>query len=239
MKGPMALSTPSDPTPPGQPPSTLSVGEDAASIPVNSHYHAVQALAKAVDARDGYTHDHSRRVGFYAATLARGLGLDREHVDMVRIAGVLHDVGKIGVRDAILLKPDRLKPEEFAVMRHVPELSHSIVLEAGLPEAAEWVAHVHERIDGRGYPNGMFASEIPIESRILHVADALEAMTCPRIYRRELALSDALQELESNSGSQFDPEVAGLMVRLISTGQVHVGEQPRLGDPSTEALEPA
>ena len=217
-------------------PSTVTGGD---GTDARVHYETVQALAKAVELRDGYTHDHSVRVGFYAATLAEQMEMERRTVEMIRIAGVLHDVGKIGVRDAILLKPDRLSPEEFAVMRHVPELGKSILIEAGLPEPAHWVAHIHERIDGTGYPGGLRASAIPVESRILHVADALEAMTCPRIYREELTLEDALRELETNSGTQFDPVVARLMIALVQGGRVHVGEQARLGDPDTEALEPA
>jgi len=207
--------------------------------PLGPHIYTIQALAKAVDARDGYTHDHSRRVGFYAATLASEMGLDRDHVEMIRVAGVLHDVGKIGIRDAILLKPDRLSPEEFAVMRHVPELSHSICLEAGLPEVARWVKHVHERIDGGGYPDALVASAVPRESRLLHVADALEAMTVPRIYRPELSLDDALGELDAHSGTQFDPEASALLIDLIRTCRLQVGEQPRFGTPSAEELEPA
>jgi len=205
--------------------------------PLAPHIFTVHALAKAVDARDGYTHDHSRRVGFYAATLASEMGLDRDHIEMIRVAGVLHDVGKIGIRDAILLKPDRLSPEEFAVMRHVPELSHSICLEAGLPDVARWVKHVHERIDGRGYPDALVASAVPRESRLLHVADAFEAMTVPRIYRPELSLEDALNELDVHSGTQFDPEASALLINLIKSGRLQVGEQPRFGTPSAEELE--
>jgi len=165
------------------------------------------------------------------------MGLDRDHIEMIRVAGVLHDVGKIGIRDAILLKPDRLSPEEFAVMRHVPELSHSICLEAGLPEVARWVKHVHERIDGRGYPDALVASAVPRESRLLHVADAFEAMTVPRIYRPELSLEDALRELDVHSGTQFDPEASALLINLIKSRRLQVGEQPRFGTPSAEELE--
>jgi len=226
------LPQPSHPTAAAQDPVRAGNGG-----PLAPHIFTIQALAKAVDARDGYTHDHSRRVGFYAATLASQMGMDRDHIEMIRVAGVLHDVGKIGIRDAILLKPDRLSAEEFAVMRHVPELSHAICIEADLPDVARWVKHVHERIDGRGYPDALVASAVPRESRLLHVADAFEAMTVPRIYRPELSLDDALNELDAHSGTQFDPEAAKKMIELIRSGRLQVGEQPRFGTPSADELE--
>jgi len=203
------------------------------------HGRTVQALIKVLDARDSFTGGSAQRVGFYAATLASELGLPRDHVERIRIAGALHDVGKVGIRDAILLKPGRLTPEEFAVMRHVPELTRDIILEAGMPEVALWVNHMHERPDGRGYPTGLVGDSIPLESRILHLADAMDAMTSPRIYRSEMALTDALTEIETNTGTQFDARVAGLMLDLVRSCRIQVGEQPTFGLPSIEELGPA
>src|SRR3712207_173983 len=124
-------------------------------------FNTVHALARAVDARDGYTHQHSQRVAFYAATLATAMKLGDERVESLRMAGLLHDVGKIGIRDSILLKPGKLTREEFAGMRRHSELGRAIIAGAGLTELAEWVVALHERIDGDGYPEGLRGEEIP------------------------------------------------------------------------------
>jgi len=180
--------------------------------------NTVHALARAVDAKDGYTHSHSHRVARYAAELGRALGLRDERLEMLRTAGVLHDVGKIGIPDAVLLKPALLDNVELAVMRRHSELGRDIIAGAGLEEIAEWVLHLHERFDGGGYPDNLSGQEIPLESRILHCADALEAMTSSRIYRPGLAVDGALGELERGAGSQFDPLVAAALIDLVRDG---------------------
>jgi diguanylate cyclase (GGDEF)-like protein len=207
--------------------AALSAEEDATRLRRSAMFNTVHALAKAVDARDAYTHMHSQRVAFYAATLADSIGLPVERVEKIRLAGLLHDVGKIGIRDAILLKAGKLTDEEFAVMRRKSELGRDIIAGAGMPELAHWICHLHERMDGTGYPDGLEGDDIPLESRILHVADALEAMTCPRIYRKPLPFEEALSEIERNAGTQFDRELALQMAKLVRTGEVEVGEQPR------------
>ncbi len=177
--------------------------------------NTVHALARAVDAKDGYTHSHSQRVARYAAELGRALGVAEERLELLRTAGVLHDVGKIGIPDAVLLKPAKLDADEFAVMRRHSELGRDIIAGAGLEEIATWVMHLHERFDGRGYPDGLAAEAIPLESRILHCADALEAMTSSRIYRPGMEVERAVAELERGAGSQFDPQVAAVLVDLV------------------------
>src|SRR3954470_22091311 len=177
--------------------------------------NTVHALARAVDAKDGYTHSHSQRVARYAAELGHALGLPAERLEMLRTAGILHDVGKIGIPDAILLKPAKLDADEFAVMRRHSELGRDIIAGAGLEEIATWVLHLHERFDGRGYPDGVAGEEIPLESRILHCADALEAMTSSRIYRPGMEVDRALAELERGAGTQFDPHVAAALIDLV------------------------
>jgi HD-GYP domain-containing protein (c-di-GMP phosphodiesterase class II) len=147
------------------------------------------------------------------------------------MAGLLHDVGKIGIRDAILLKPGPLTKPEFTVMRRHAELGRAIIAGAGMPDIAEWVGQLHERIDGGGYPDGLAGDEIPVESRLLHIADALEAMTCPRAYRTPKNTQEAVAELEAHAGTQFDEQAVRVMARLIREGAVEVGEQPRLGSP--------
>jgi HD-GYP domain-containing protein (c-di-GMP phosphodiesterase class II) len=202
----------------------LSPEEKAEHAQRSSLIRTVHALARAVDAKDGYTHMHSHRVAFYAATLAISLGLDTERVEMVRTAGVLHDVGKIGIPDRILLKAGKLDDEEFTEMRRHSELGRDIIAGAGMSEIADWVCHLHERLDGRGYPFGAAGEDIPLESRILSAADALEAMTWPRVYRPALPLEDALAELENGAGSQFDPHVATHLVDLVRSGELQVGD---------------
>ncbi|MEA2308941.1 MAG: hypothetical protein QOI65_1227 [Thermoleophilaceae bacterium] len=219
--------------------SALSAEEEAARLRRTGLFNTVHALARAVDARDGFTHMHSQRVGFYAATLASAMGMSEDSVESIRMAGLLHDVGKIGIRDAILLKPGPLTKAEFAVMRRHAELAHAIIAGAGMPDIAEWVGHLHERIDGRGYPDGLAGAEIPVESRLLHIADALEAMTCPRIYRKPKDIAEALSELEAHAGTQFDPAMVAVMARLIREGAIEVGEQPRLGTPMLGDISPA
>jgi HD-GYP domain-containing protein (c-di-GMP phosphodiesterase class II) len=201
----------------------LSPEEKAEHAQRASLIRTVHALARAVDAKDGYTHLHSQRVAFYAATLAVSLGLPPERVDMIRTAGVLHDVGKIGITDGILLKPAALTAAEAEDMRRHSELGRDIIAGAGMTEIADWVLHLHERWDGGGYPLAVAGEEIPLESRILAAADALEAMTYPRVYRPALTMADALAELEGAAGTQFDPVVATELVRLVGSGELVVG----------------
>jgi HD-GYP domain-containing protein (c-di-GMP phosphodiesterase class II) len=189
--------------------------------------NTVHALARAVDAKDGYTHSHSQRVARYAVELGRRLGLDADRLEQVRTAGVLHDVGKIGISDAILLKPGRLDEDEFATMKRHSELGRDIIAGAGMHEVAAWVLHLHERVDGRGYPAGLAGADIPLESRLLHCADALEAMTSSRVYRNALPLEVAIAELERGAGSQFDPDVVAELLRLVRSGELAVGEDAR------------
>ena len=211
--------------------TVLTAEDEASHAQRGALFNTVHALARAVDARDGYTHQHSQRVAFYAATLATAMKLGDERAESIRMAGLLHDVGKIGIRDGILLKPGKLARDEFMVMRRHSELGRAIIAGAGLTELAEWVCHLHERWDGEGYPEGLRGAAIPLESRLLHVADALETMTCPRAYREPMAIEDALTELERHAGTQFDPAVVGIMVRLVREGSIEVGEAPRLGHP--------
>ncbi len=185
--------------------------------------NTVHALARAVDAKDGYTHSHSQRVARYAGQLAVELGITGERLEMIRTAGVLHDVGKIGISDAVLLKPGPLDPDEFGEMKRHSELARDIIAGAGMLEIATWVLHLHERYDGGGYPSGLSGTEIPLESRLLHAADALEAMTSSRVYRSALPVEVALAELEDGAGTQFDPAVVAALVRLVRSDQLAVG----------------
>jgi diguanylate cyclase (GGDEF)-like protein len=202
----------------------LSLQEEAERARTAGLANTVYALARAVDLKDGYTHQHSARVAQYAAVLARELNMSEEEIEQIRTAGILHDVGKVGVADAVLLKPARLTEDEFLEMQRHSTLGRDIIQGAGMPEIAEWVLYLHERWDGRGYPHRLEGEDIPLASRVLAVADAFEAMTSSRLYRRGMAVETALEELETSAGQQFDPAVAQRMVDLLRAGAIPLGE---------------
>jgi len=174
------------------------------------------ALAQAVDAKDAYTRSHCETVSTVAALIAEELGLDEEHVARVRLAGLLHDVGKIGIPDAILHKPGPLDPVEWEVMQRHSSLGHDILAAAGLEEEARWVLHHHERPDGAGYPHGLAGDELPLESRIIRCADTFEAITSDRPYRAGRDAGVALAELRRDAGSQFDPDCVAALEAVLA-----------------------
>jgi HD domain-containing protein len=176
----------------------------------------VEALAVAVDARDHYTHHHSERVASYSRQIALRLGHDQARIQLIEIAGRLHDVGKIAVPDSILLKRGRLTPSEFEVIKRHSVEGERIVRNIGFSEIALWIRHHHERWDGRGYPDGVRAEAIPFESRILAAADAFDAMTNDRAYQPAIGREEAIVEIQSNIGTQFDPAVALALVSILS-----------------------
>jgi putative nucleotidyltransferase with HDIG domain len=184
------------------------------------HTQMVEVLAAAVDARDPYTQFHSRNVAAHAEVLARGAGLSEEHVRLVHSAGLLHDVGKIGIPDDILRKTSRLDDEEFERIREHPSLGVRILQASARQEILPWIAAHHERWDGRGYPEALTADRIPFEARILAVCDSFDAMTTDRPYRPALELSEAVAELETNAGTQFDPELVALFTHLLRLGRI-------------------
>ena len=179
---------------------------------------AAMLLAETLDLRDVSTARHSQTVGRYAEEIARTLGLPGDRVQRVRAAGVLHDIGKLGVADAVLQKPGALTDEEWADMRRHPELGARILDHANLRDISGWVLAHHERLDGRGYPNGLAGEQVPLEARILAVADAYEAMTADRPYRAALSHDAARDELRACSGTQFDPSVVDAFLRVLQPG---------------------
>ena len=176
---------------------------------------AAMLLAETLDLRDVGTARHSETVGRYAEQIARGLGWAPARVARVRAAGILHDIGKLGISDAILHKPGRLDAAEWGEMQRHPELGARILEHANLRDIAGWVLAHHERVDGAGYPRGIAGDEIPVEARILAVADAYEAMTADRPYRRALAPDVARGELEAGAGTQFDAEVVRAFLAIL------------------------
>ncbi|HUH80742.1 MAG TPA: diguanylate cyclase [Solirubrobacteraceae bacterium] len=178
-----------------------------------------RALALAVDSKDSYTRSHSQTVATLCAVLGAELGVDHVRLPRLRLAGLLHDVGKIGIPDSILKKPARLSADEFEQMKTHSALGEGIVLAAEMPVEARWVRHHHERVDGRGYPDGLAGEHIPFESRIIHVADAFEAMTSDRPYREAPGVAFALEELARHAGTQFDARVVDALVRLLAASE--------------------
>jgi diguanylate cyclase (GGDEF)-like protein len=189
----------------------LAAGPDRAA-----RYRAAASLAKAVDARDVYTGSHSQRVAELAARIAARLGAEAELVELTRLAGSLHDLGKLAIPEEILRKPGPLtEPERLVLERH-PQIGFRMLESLGVDPVAEWVLHHHERWDGSGYPDGLGGDEIPLGARILFVADAYDAMTSDRVYRARLTEEEALAELEDCAGSQFDPEVVAAFAEEIA-----------------------
>ncbi|CAL9554718.1 HD domain-containing phosphohydrolase [Streptomyces sp. enrichment culture] len=181
-----------------------------------AHQATIRALVQAVDIKDGYTRGHSERVGQASMMIARELGMDDERVEMLRFAGILHDVGKLGVPTRLLRKDGPLTPEERRVIELHPEYGHEIVRGISfLGEARAAVLHHHERIDGSGYPYGLVGSQIPEPARVVAVADAFDAMTSTRSYRRARPVEAALAELERCAGAQFDPRMVAALCRAL------------------------
>jgi diguanylate cyclase (GGDEF)-like protein len=168
---------------------------------------AAASLAHAVDARDAYTGSHSYMVGELAARVAKRMGLDSEAIELTRLAGSLHDLGKLAIPEEILRKPGPLNEAERLVLERHPQIGYRMLDSLGVEPVATWVLYHHERWDGNGYPERRAAGEIPLGARILFVADAYDAMTTDRVYRGRLSHERAMAELERCSGTQFDPAV--------------------------------
>lgn len=188
----------------------------------------IHALAAAVDAKDSYTRNHSERVAIYATAVAVRMGLPIEHVERIAIAGTLHDVGKIAVPDRVLLKPADLTEDEFSLVQVHSVEGERMVRSLGMGEIGTWIRHHHERWDGNGYPDGLAGEEIPLPSRILGVADAMDAMTTARAYREALGLKRATEELLAQAGRQFDPQIAGCLIELLDDGTLTLSEEHRV-----------
>lgn len=181
------------------------------------------ALTAAIDAKDHYTFNHSQCVSKYAARLAEAMGLAPENVEIIRQAGLLHDIGKIGIPDSILTKSGRLTPEEFSIMRQ--HVERSIEMIRHLPSLDYVIPAVlghHERYDGSGYPRGISGEDIPLSARCLSIADSFDAMISRRSYKNSIPLEEALAEIERNLGTQFDPVLGDRFVRLIKEGKIEV-----------------
>jgi diguanylate cyclase (GGDEF)-like protein len=187
-----------------------------------ARYRAAASLAKAVDARDAYTGSHSERVGDLAARISRRLGLDESQTELTRLAASLHDLGKLAIPEEILRKPSALNESERLVLQRHPQIGHRMLESLGVEPIADWVLHHHERWDGDGYPDRLRGDEIPLGARIIFVADAFDAMTSERVYRRPFSQREALEELERCAGSQFDPLIVDAFKEELGLRPRHV-----------------
>ena len=180
-------------------------------------FGTVSALSQAIDAKDGFTRGHADRVSRIAGAIAREMGLPEKAIEQIELAGLLHDIGKIGVEDRILMKPARLDADETELMRRHPIYGASILEpSAALRPLVPLVLHHHENFDGTGYPENLKGDEIPQGSRIIIVADAYEAMTSDRIYRKAIGHEKAIEQLNKYKGVQFDPNVVRSLESAIA-----------------------
>jgi len=182
------------------------------------HRNTVLALAEVIDTRDHGSTEHSQRVGRYAAAIAEAMGLPSDVIESVRFGGIVHDIGKIGVSEQIIRKPGWLTADEWAELQRHPEIAARILRGANYEDVSGWVHAHHERPDGTGYPRGLEAGDIPLEARILAVADAYEAMRSHRAYRSALPSASARAELERCAGTQFDERVVATFIALLDAG---------------------
>ncbi len=179
-------------------------------------FGTVSALSQAIDAKDGFTRGHADRVSRIAGAIAREIGLAEKQIEHIELAGLLHDIGKIGVEDRILMKPARLEADEQELMRRHPIYGASILEpSAALRPLVPIVLHHHEHFDGSGYPEALKGEEIPLGARILLVADAYEAMTSDRIYRKAIGHERAMEQLNRSKGAQFDPKIVRALDQLL------------------------
>ena len=191
------------------------------------YVRSIDAMVKALEAKDFYTRGHSQRVKIYSVAIAKEMGIVDQEVEELRQASVLHDLGKIGVRETVLNKPAKLTPEEFLeVVRH-PELSVSILepipfFRPLLPA----ILHHHERYNGQGYPGRLAGDEIPLASRIMAVADTFDAMTSTRAYRKALPVEEAVSELRRFSGTQFDPDIVPIFLSCLPRIRIPAEDSP-------------
>jgi len=177
-------------------------------------------LATTLEADEPYTHGHSYRVAQYGVTIARAMGMTPAELEMLEYGGLLHDIGKIAITNEIICKPGRLTDEEFSTLAEHPAIGARIVEQIKfMPETVDLVRHHHERVDGKGYPDGLKGDEISLGSSILMVADAFDAMTSDRSYRKALPLDRALAELEKYKGTQFRTDIVDTVISLHQRGE--------------------
>ncbi len=184
-------------------------------------FETITTIAQTIDAKDPYTKGHSERVAKYSVQIGRELGMPESGLQQLHSIALLHDIGKIGIPDAILLKPDRLTEEEFGIMKTHTTIGAKILESLNSMDRISYGAmYHHERYDGNGYPKGLSGEEIPLYGRIICVADALDAMTSDRAYRKQLSKENVLSEIENGRGTQFDARIADALLALIRKNEI-------------------
>ena len=177
---------------------------------------AARSILYALDLKDHYTFGHSTRVAYFSLELGKKLNLSKEDLHELELASLFHDIGKIGIPDQVLNKPERLEMEEFTIMKQHPEKSYEILQQFGdFEKIAICTRHHHERYDGRGYPSQLKGEEIPLFSRIILISDTFDAMTSTRSYRKGLSYQMAIEELRQFSGTQFDPQLVEIFSEVL------------------------
>src|SRR4051794_25313112 len=203
-----------------------------------AYVSTVQLLAEAIEAKDPFLRGHSDEVSEYVAAVADKLGIERKRREQLVFGSLLHDVGKIGISERILLKPAKLTDEEFGVVKLHPRIGYRLIDQVdALRPIAPAILHHHERYDGAGYPDGLAGEDIPLEARIVCVADSFSAMTAERPYRKRMSLEQACAELERCAGTQFDPEVVRIFVDEVRCRPAAREEHPlekAMRDPQIE-----
>lgn len=184
----------------------------------------VKALAAAIDGKDRYTRGHSERVSRVSVAIGQRMGMDEEDLEKLRISALLHDVGKIGIDDSILKKPSALTDEEYEIMKTHPQQGYKIM--KNIPAMKEFLPGMymhHEMVNGKGYPQGLEDEEIPLQGKIVSVADTFDAMTIDRPYQKGMCLEDALETIKSFVGTRYDLRVVDALIRACADGQIGVG----------------
>lgn len=182
----------------------------------SAYMETIEILRFTVEAKDAYTRGHSDRVSEYSVLIGKALGLPEEDLKTLKIGGLFHDIGKIGIPDSILLKTTKLDDEEYSEIKNHPSIGAHILSNATIfKDIIPIVKHHHERFDGRGYPGKLKGEEIPYFARIAAVADSFDAMTSKRSYRDSLPMDVVIEEIEKNSGTQFDPEIAKVFLEIL------------------------
>lgn len=205
---------------------TLNFIANTASIAIHNHFNRLnlkdayfettRALAQAIEAKDGATGEHCERIEKYAIEIAREMGISSAEIENLRYAAILHDVGKIGVREDVLKKTGRLTPEEYEEIKKHPVIGAEIVKGVQfLTEVIPVIYHHQERYDGKGYPSGLSGEAVPLGSRIIAIIDTFDAMTSDRCYRKALSIEDAIAELMRCAGTQFDPAIVDLFIKVL------------------------
>ncbi len=186
-------------------------------------FSTLYAFVETIEARDPYTKQHSANVSKYAMSIAKANGCPQDEIAKLNVSGNLHDIGKIGIPDSILLKPGRLTDEEYEIIKKHPVIGSNIIGHFGMwTDEQSIIRHHHERFDGKGYPDGLKGEEIPLLARILSVADVYDALTTDRSYRRKMPDHVAVKIIRENAGSQFDPKIVNIFLKLHNRGEIKV-----------------